>query len=416
MIEKKRVLILTADAGFGHRSAANAVAAALQKNFADSIEVTMVNPLDDRRTSSLLRESQSDYDKIVREMPELYRFSYEASDASLPTAIVESGLTVLLYEVLQDILRQTQPDLILNTYPLYHSPLSAIFTVHKFFIPLYTIVTDLATVHRLWFNPEVDGFFIPTKAVHDLAISYGIPEKKLHLTGIPVSPFIDEDGRSKREIREQLGWDPKLPTVLAVGSKRVGSLLSMLQVINHFGKPLQLILVAGKDRDLFQTLEAEEWHLPVKLYEYTDQMPAFMRASDLIVCKAGGLIVTESLASGLPMILIDVLPGQEVGNAEYVTANGTGFQVESQLELLEVLAHLFKDDGALLQTMAENSRALGRPNAACLIADMVNQNIRQLPRDTNHARNKNRSTLLKLLSQFNIPWEIEGLRPARTRK
>lgn len=120
-------------------------------------------------------------------------------------------------------------------------------------------------------------------------------------------------------------------------------------MINHFGAPLQLVVVCGKDRETFKDLHEVIWHVPVHLYEYTSEMPAFMRAADLIVCKAGGLIVTESLACGLPMILVDVLPGQETGNMEYVVNNGAGELVESPIEMLEALSHLWINQQALLK-------------------------------------------------------------------
>ncbi|MEJ5201228.1 MAG: hypothetical protein WHV66_03245, partial [Anaerolineales bacterium] len=75
----KRILILTADAGFGHRSAANAVAAALHELYGDACQVEIENPLEDKRTPAFLRETQSDYDRIVREMPDLYRVGFGAS-------------------------------------------------------------------------------------------------------------------------------------------------------------------------------------------------------------------------------------------------------------------------------------------------------------------------------------------------
>src|SRR5690242_3641033 len=102
---RRRVLILTADAGFGHRSAANAVASALKEMYGDLCELAIVNPLEDKRTPFFLRDSQSDYDKLVRNVPELYRFGYDASDASVPVVIVEQALTVLLFEVMRDIVR-----------------------------------------------------------------------------------------------------------------------------------------------------------------------------------------------------------------------------------------------------------------------------------------------------------------------
>ncbi|MCX8026175.1 MAG: hypothetical protein N3A60_13330, partial [Thermanaerothrix sp.] len=82
MGDPKRILILTADAGFGHRSAANAVAAALQERYGDQCEVYILNPLEDKRVPFVLRESQADYDILVRKAPELYRLGFEVSDAT----------------------------------------------------------------------------------------------------------------------------------------------------------------------------------------------------------------------------------------------------------------------------------------------------------------------------------------------
>ena len=89
--EGRRILILTADAGFGHRSAANALAAALNILYGDSVIVDIVNPLDDKRTPAFLRDTQFDHDKMVREMSNLYQIGYEVSDAAFPSAMVESA-------------------------------------------------------------------------------------------------------------------------------------------------------------------------------------------------------------------------------------------------------------------------------------------------------------------------------------
>jgi 1,2-diacylglycerol 3-beta-galactosyltransferase len=77
MADSKRILVLTADAGFGHQSAANAVAAALQETYDGDGAVEIVNPLEDKHVPAFLRKSQADYDKIVRDMPELYKIGYE---------------------------------------------------------------------------------------------------------------------------------------------------------------------------------------------------------------------------------------------------------------------------------------------------------------------------------------------------
>ncbi len=400
-----KIMILTADAGFGHRSAANAVAAAFENDYKDTCQVTIVNPLEDKRSPFFLRESQSDYDKIVKTMPELYKFGYEASDSAVPAAIVESALTVFLYEAIRDILNEYQPDSIITTYPLYQSAVNAFLTVSGHNIPFFTIVTDLATVHRIWFSKNVDGCIVPNETVRSLAISNGVSPKKIFVKGIPVHPKIIEETRSKQQIRKELGWDPDLPTFLAVGSKRVEGLSKAIHVLNHFGAPLQLAVVAGKDKELYEQLQAYAWHIPVHLYDYTLEMPMLMHASDAIICKAGGLIVTESLASHLPMMLIDVIPGQEEGNADYVVSNDAGDLVGNTEETLEVIAHWLMNDSALLKERAKNAAALSKPFAAKEIATLVYQTILRGPTKRGKQWLVNRPKFINLLSQNHITWQ-----------
>jgi len=69
-----------------------------------------------------------------------------------------------------------------------------------------------------------------------------------------------------------------------------------------------------------------------------------MHAVDFVVCKAGGLIVTEALACGLPLMLIDVIEGQETGNAEFVVDNGAGDIARMPLDMLETLYHWLSND------------------------------------------------------------------------
>lgn len=379
MVEQKKVLILTADAGFGHRSAANAVAAAIEEKYPEELKVEIANPLDDRRTPSFLRDSQTDYTKWVRSVPELYRFGYDASDSLVPTALMESTLAVLLNEVMRDLLKKSQPDVILSTYPLYQSALTALFRNKRYRVPLFTSITDLSTVHRMWFHRKVDGLLVPNSLVADLATSYGVHPEKVVITGIPVHPNVVRDIRAKNEVRADLGWTPDLPTVLAVGSKRVERMIDTLNIINHFGGPVQLAVVAGKDDRLYNEMQHFDWHIPAHIYDFVENMPALMHAADLIICKAGGLIVTESLACSLPMILIEVIPGQETGNAEYVTALGAADLAETPVAVLEDLCHLLQNDRALLHKRAENAAHIGQPRSAYKVAAILHGAIENTP-------------------------------------
>ena len=397
----KKILILTADAGYGHRSAANAIAEALKLKYNDSCEIVVNNPLEDERTPAFLRESQYDYDKIVNNMPELYRVGFTISDAKVPTALTESIVTVLLFEGMRDILRDVQPDVIVSTYPLYQVPTHIVKTMYGMNIPYYTVITDLVSIHQFWFSDLVQGCMVPNEIVRQKAIQNRMSEEKLHITGIPIHPSISLEQRDIHEIRKSLDLKPDIPTFLFVGSKRVDRLEDTLRVFNHYGKEIQLIMVCGNNQALYDSLAATEWHQPYKLFNYVDNMPTLMRASDAIVCKAGGLITTESLASGLPIMIIEAIPGQETGNAEFVVENNAGVWVHDTLETLEGLNHWLLDDCKLIRTQSQNAMQISKADAAFSVADIV----MLAPPAGQMERKKPHPKLMEWLTNNHINWE-----------
>ncbi len=96
-----------------------------------------------------------------------------------------------------------------------------------------------------------------------------------------------------------------------------------------------------------------------------------MRAADCILSKAGGLIVSEALACGLPLILIDVIPGQETGNANHVVSGNAGVLAGDPIEVLETVRHWLEKDRSLYRQQAQNARRLGYPQAAHDVADLA---------------------------------------------
>lgn len=407
MDANKKILILTADAGFGHRSAALAIKTAIQEKFKDEFEIKLINPLDNKKAPFFLRDSQSEYDKWVRNVPELYKFGYEISDAAIPTSILEAILTVFLFEVIRESLEEHKPDVIINTYPLYQAPFIAVRSLLNFSTPMATIVTDLATVHNIWFNENIDLLIVPTQKVKEDAIKAGCEPEKIHEIGIPVNPEIFLLNKNKQDLRKQLGWNENMTTILAVGSKRVEHFRENLNVLNHSGFEFQLVVVTGKDQKLYEELTIIEWHHPVFLYEFVEKMPEFMKASDLLISKAGGLIVTEALASGLPIIIVDAIPGQETGNAKFVQDSGAGIWVKNPIEFLETVSHLLSNDCNELIKYKKNAQNKGKPSAAIQIINLIISTLNQ-PKNKPKPRLDLLRKLEELLLENQIPWKNEN--------
>jgi 1,2-diacylglycerol 3-beta-galactosyltransferase len=371
MRDKARVLLLVADYGFGHRKAADAIAAALRGRHAGEVEVEIVNPLEDPRAPDFLRENQSDYDRLVREMPDLYRLGYRLTDATVPSRLIESAMTLLLLNTLRKLIQKRSPGVVVCTYPLYQAILALLFTVERRAIPLVTVVTDLASVHRMWFHPAADLCLVPTHKAFDLAVEAGLQPERVIVTGIPVDPRLAPPEVEMGACRASLGWNPDLFTVLAVGGKRVRSFHEVLRALDGSGLPLQLAVVAGGAEDLERELRGVDWRLQVHLYGLVEDMPPLMHAANCVLSKAGGLIVTEALACARPLLLVDIIPGQEEGNAEFVVEKGAGDLVQGGEEALKVLRGWLADEGELYGRRVAAARRAGRPRAAWEVAEWV---------------------------------------------
>jgi 1,2-diacylglycerol 3-beta-galactosyltransferase len=371
MTDPKRILILTADAGYGHRSAALAVAEALHERHSEECVTEIINPLEDRRVPAPLRRSGSSYDWIVRKIPQLYKLNYEVSDSGPTTTVIHNALAAVLFQVVGDLVRRFNPDAIVTTYPVYQAPLTAVFALHRSEVPIINVVTDYAPVHRIYFHRAAERCCVSMPVAREEAIGYGLNPEKVVVTGIPVHPNLAAETRAPAAVRAELGWPAALRSAIVVGGKRVKNLGGILRAINHSGLPLQLTVVAGGDDAQYREFQSIEWHQPVRVLNFVENMPQLMHASDFIICKAGGLIVTESLACGLPILLTDFIEGQETGNVRYVTEGGAGELARNPLDALETVSHWLADGGEMLARRSRNAKSLGYPRAAYDVAGLA---------------------------------------------
>jgi 1,2-diacylglycerol 3-beta-galactosyltransferase len=381
--DRKRVLILTAEAGFGHRSAALAIEAAMQERYGDRCTTTVLNPLREEGSPGILQTlAEEGHERLAQSELGLYDLGYRISDGVATAALMEQIFSALLHDPLKELLAQYQPGVIVSTYPFFLEPLSFVVDRTREAVPLVSVITDLVAVHTIWFNPRVDLCLVPTEEVRQKALRRDVPTDRIHVTGLPVHPRFGAERRSPAEIRAKLGWKTDLPTALVVGGTRVSNVLEVARLVDRSGLKVQLAIVAGGDRDLHAQLRAESWHGHVYVYGFVEDMPALMHASDLVMAKAGGLIVSETLACGRPLILFSSTAGQETGNVEYVTSNRAGDWAPTPTEALACLVRWLAGDRAILAARTANARRAGCPQAVYHVVDLVWELLESGPRPT----------------------------------
>jgi len=108
----------------------------------------------------------------------------------------------------------------------------------------------------------------------------------------------------------------------------------------------------------------------------------------------------------MPMLLIDVIPGQEEGNRDYVVKNGAGVLAETPLQMLETVSHWMADGGRGLNEFAQNACKVGRSNSAYDAVELIWKAALRGPRNTRGKPGSRRLWLIDLLTKNNIPLEI----------
>ena len=408
--DHNRVLILTADAGYGHRSAALAIQAAMQERYDNRCTTTVLNPLHEEGSPSILQTlSEQGHDRSVQNELGLYDLGYRISDGAATAALMEQVFSALLHDPLKELLARTQPDVVVSTYPFLLEPLSFVVDRTGDATPLVSVITDLVAVHTIWFNPRVDLCLVPTEQVRQKALRRNVPADRIHVTGLPVHPHFGAEKRPPAEIRAELGWRTDLPTALIVGGTRVTNVLGVARLIDRSGLNVQLAIVAGGDEELHAQLTAQSWRSEVHVYGFVDNMPALIHASDVVMAKGGGLIVSETLACGRPLILFSSTAGQETGNVEYVTSNMAGDWSPTPAKALASLVRWLAGDGAVLAKRTANARRAGRPQAVYDVVDLVWELIETGPRPTSRDRNLRKAARLPLKASTQVSRAIDKL-------
>ena len=137
---------------------------------------------------------------------------------------------------------------------------------------------------------------------------------------------------------------------------------------------LQIIAIAGRNKDMKEKftklVDDTSRHETIKILEYTNKVPELMSISDLVVTKPGGLTTTESLASGLPIIVINPIPGQEEENAEFLEKNGVAIWLKKEDNIKEILENIFNNPDKMLD-MKIKARLLAKKNSTQDICKII---------------------------------------------
>jgi len=367
---KKKILYLFSDTGGGHRSAAIAIMRAVEHLRKDAYAQEMVDVF--AACSGFLNIFAKLYAPVIKYSPKLWGQLYYWLDDERKLERLERVSRPFILKELTKLILEKMPSVIVSVHPLVNHLTVRAIKESGLKIPFVVVITDPVTLHRAWITPEVDLCIVATEEAKKLAIKYGMPERKLKVIGMPIDPKFFLRDQQKQMARKKDHLQPRLFTVLLMGGgEGAGKMYEIIEALNKSELKLQLIVIAGRNRQLEAKLKrnVHRFRFPMRIYGFTDQVHELMAESDLIITKAGPGTIAEALAMNLPIIITSWLPGQEEGNVEFVVRENVGRVSRDPKRVVELIKEI--KETSQFEKMKQNIKRVARPQAALDIARQI---------------------------------------------
>jgi processive 1,2-diacylglycerol beta-glucosyltransferase len=367
-----RVLLLHATVGTGHKRAAEALGKAFEQRQSGQVRVEDV--LD--HTSKLFRIAYArSYLELTDHAPLVWGYFYTQANDDDDLGEITNNLRRLVESIgtsaLKALLKQFQPEIIICTHFLPMEVLVGLKRNGQLLQPVYCVITDHAA-HTFWTYNDIDGYFVGSEQVRTQLIERGVAASQIHVSGIPIDPSIAEPRDISTERQHlNLPANERVITLMGGGVSNA-SICKIAEGVLNCDLAGTLVVVAGRNPDLLEAIAylRRTPKMDLRVLGYIDYMDSLITASDLVVTKAGGLIISEVMARGIPLIVIDPILGHEEWNADFVVNSGSGMQLRMPASVPDAVRRIFQKP-ELLQDMRESSAAAGRASAAHDIADRV---------------------------------------------
>jgi UDP-N-acetylglucosamine:LPS N-acetylglucosamine transferase len=336
----KRILIFVSRTGGGHIS----LAEALHDLLAQDYQITILDP-----QPSIIHWH---YRTVSRHALWMWEAEFKLSDGRRRARVAHAVSSLLLAERVAKALRQTDPHLVMSTYPFLTSEVTYAMRRWKLDRPFVMLFSDPNGVHYSWLTEKRAAItFAPTRETYRQALTAGFDAERIHFTGWPVrGQFYHADPDLRAETLLKLALDPNRFTIFAQGggegaAKFANTVDALVEIPN-----VQVIMAAGTNESLLKQFSG---HPNVHPIPFTKQIAPYMMASDVVMGKAGPNVLFETVTLGKPFIATAYIPGQEEVNLEFIQRYGLGWvalDIQKQRELILTLT----SEPATLAAMLES--------------------------------------------------------------
>lgn len=377
-----KILIISSDTGGGHRSAAAAIDAGVQKFLkSESYAVRVVRAIEEAHsvTAKMVRL----YNWVLRRKQHWMKYIYWAVNRFRPETRKFFYNRTVGY--VRELFERWCPHVVVSVHPLTQHFIARVLKELGLAdrIPLITVVTDPCYgFWKGWACDDVRLYLVASEDARRQLIDYGVAPERIKVSGMPVHPkFQFPDEQAARAARAALSLDPHKFTVFVnAGWIGGGNIPHIFREFAQGDLDVQAIFLAGKNEELRAEAEmvAEKAKFPIKVIGYSEQIEQLMSAANVMISKLGGLTTFEALACRVPIIADTTttpMP-QEAGAAHLIAERGAGVLLNRAGDIVPVIRRMV-EDSKHYAAMRAATLGIAIPNSTRQIVEEIMSMISQ---------------------------------------
>jgi processive 1,2-diacylglycerol beta-glucosyltransferase len=366
---KRRILMMYITKVSGHRQATIAIQQALRK-IDPSLEAPMVNGFG--YTYPILEKVVNQaYMSVIHATPAVWDYIYDNPKIVKNSESIKNFLHKTSHDKIAKLFERYRPDTVVCTQAFPCGMVADYKTEHHLETKLIGVLTDFAP-HSYWINKGVDYYIVPSIDTKERFIKKGVDADKIKVYGIPVrSKFAVQ--LDKHPIAASLGFEMHVPTILIMGGGQgLGPMKHIVASLSKMSIDCQIIVLAGTNKRAVEQLQrlAKRIRQRIFIQEFATNVDEYMELADIIITKPGGITTAECLAKGLPMVIVNALPGQERRNTDFLIKNGIAIRIDDTNDIGEEVEILLRSPEKL-SAMSQAAYANARPHATDDIARLI---------------------------------------------
>lgn len=367
--EKRRILLMYITKVSGHRQATVAIQQALRQ-MDPEIEAPAVNGFG--YTYPLLEKViNKAYMSVIKRTPKVWDYLYDNPKIVKNSESIKNFLHKTSHKKIGRLIDQYRPDTIVCTQAFPCGMVADYKRAYHSSFRIIGVLTDFSP-HSYWIHEGVDCYVVPSQDVKERLIKKGVAPEAVRVYGIPIRTRFAAR-LERKPLAEKLGLDPQVPTVLVMGGGQgLGPIKKIVKSLMKITIDLQVIVLAGVNKKIVGSLRryAQRTDKKILVFEFTPQVDEFMELAALIITKPGGITTAECLAKGLPIVIIDPIPGQETRNTDFLIEKGIGIRVDDTNDIGEEVELLLRSPQRLA-AMRKAAYDNAKPDAAMDIARLI---------------------------------------------